>query len=170
MGLEAGNSGEGRHTTENRPGRHPQGQGLSFHARDGYWREDACYRFAPAEIDEIEAATADIYAMCLATLRRAIRDVRLGELQVPPRSWDAIADSLRREDFSLYGRLDLAYDGKSPPKLLEFNADTPTSLLESAVCQWFWLQDCFPGCDQFNSLHERLIDRWRQLPRIAPYI
>ena len=28
----------------------------------------------------------------------------------------------------------------APPKLLEYNADTPTSLYESAVLQWFWLE------------------------------
>ena len=50
------------------------------------------------------------------------------------------------------------YDGKAPPRLLEYNADTPTALLEASVAQWFWLQDCFPTADQFNSIHERLID------------
>jgi glutathionylspermidine synthase len=47
--------------------------------------------------------------------------------------------------------------------LLEYNADTPTSLLEAAVIQWTWLEDCFPKLDQFNSLHERLIATWRDL-------
>jgi glutathionylspermidine synthase len=55
---------------------------------------------------------------------------------------------------ALYGRFDVLYDGSSPPKLLEYNADTPTSLLEAAVIQWYWLQDVFPAADQFNSLHE----------------
>ncbi len=62
----------------------------------------------------------------------------------------------------LYGRFDLAFDGEQV-KLLEFNADTPTAIVESAVCQWFWLQDQFPGRDQFNSLHEALIARWTEL-------
>jgi glutathionylspermidine synthase len=54
-----------------------------------------------------------------------------------------------------------AYDGRNPPKLLEYNADTPTSLLESAIIQWYWFQDRFPNADQFNSLHEKLIERWK---------
>jgi glutathionylspermidine synthase len=41
--------------------------------------------------------------------------------------------------------------------------DTPTSLLESAVAQWYWLEECFPQHDQFNSLHDRLVERWKQL-------
>lgn len=50
-----------------------------------------------------------------------------------------------------------------PPKLLEYNADTPTSLVEAAVIQWQWLEECFPGSDQFNSIHERLIAKWKEL-------
>ena len=52
---------------------------------------------------------------------------------------------------------------RNPPKLLEYNADTPTSLLEAAVVQWYWLQDVFPKRDQFNSLHERLVALWKEL-------
>src|SRR5262249_17337298 len=60
-----------------------------------------------------------------------------------------------------------------PPKLLEYNADTPTALLEAAVVQWYWLQDLQRSAgqtdrdqspyDQFNSLHERLIEAWRSI-------
>jgi glutathionylspermidine synthase len=64
---------------------------------------------------------------------------------------------------SLYGRFDLSYDGRNPPKLLEYNADTPTSLIEAAIAQWHWLQELHPDEDQFNSLHERLIARWQAL-------
>jgi len=141
-----------------------EAQGLSFHARDGYWKEDACYRFNSREIEVIEAATGELHGMCIAALEVAIEKERLGQLAIPQAFWDPIAASLKRNDFSLYGRFDLAYDGNNAPKMLEYNADTPTSLLESAVCQWFWLQDKFPAADQFNSIHERLIARWRQLP------
>jgi glutathionylspermidine synthase len=75
----------------------------------------------------------------------------------------AILRSWERDDFSLYGRFDLAYDGASPPKLLEYNADTPTALVEAAVAQWFWLEETRPSADQFNSLHERLIEAWKRL-------
>ena len=46
--------------------------------------------------------------------------------------------------------------------MLEFNADTPTSLFEASVIQWFWLQESFPDADQFNSIHERLIAAWKR--------
>jgi glutathionylspermidine synthase len=57
----------------------------------------------------------------------------------------------------------MLYDGSAPPKLLEYNADTPTSLLEAAVIQWYWLQDVYKEADQFNSLHEKLIAKWKDV-------
>lgn len=48
-------------------------------------------------------------------------------------------------------------------KLLEYNADTPTLAIETAIAQWVWLQDTHPGADQFNSLHEKLLARFAQL-------
>jgi glutathionylspermidine synthase len=62
----------------------------------------------------------------------------------------------------------LSYDGWSPAKLLEYNADTPTSLFEAAVFQWTWLEQAMDRAviskraDQFNSLHERLIEAWKK--------
>jgi glutathionylspermidine synthase len=66
-------------------------------------------------------------------------------------------------------RFDLRYDGNGPPKLLEYNADTPTSVFETAVFQWNWFGDAVArqiiprDADQFNSLHERLIEGWKLL-------
>ena len=52
-------------------------------------------------------------------------------------------------------------------KMMEYNADTPTSLFEAAIVQWYWLQDIDPKLDQFNSLHEKLIAKFKD---IAPYL
>ncbi len=78
-------------------------------------------------------------------------------------------DSWNQRQPSLYSRLDLAWDGRGDAKLLENNADTPTSLYEAAFFQWLWLEDQLnagqlpPGSDQFNSLQEKLIDRFTVL-------
>lgn len=76
---------------------------------------------------------------------------------------NAIVWSWNEEPPAIYGRFDLAYDGIHPPKLLEYNADTPTALLEASVVQWYWLQDVFPKDDQFNSIHEHLVAKWKEL-------
>jgi glutathionylspermidine synthase len=136
--------------------------GLSFHSWDNYWKEDVCYRFTAAEIDMLEAVTEELHALCIEAVRFIIRENRFAQMGIPVQFHQQIKSSFERQDFSLFGRFDLAYDGKSAPKLLEYNADTPTSLLESAVAQWYWLEEKFPDGDQFNSLHERLAERWRQ--------
>ncbi len=72
---------------------------------------------------------------------RVIEDERLlKRLKIPKPFWPLIRDSWRRDEKSLYGRLDLSYGGSGPAKLLEYNADTPTSLFEAAVFQWTWLE------------------------------
>src|SRR5262249_19455795 len=100
-----------------------------------------------------------------ALVERAVADERIMKaLRIPPPYWNWIAASWKRADPSLYGRFDLRYDGQGPAKLLEYNADTPTALFETAVFQWQWREDAIErnllprDADQYNSLHERLIE------------
>jgi len=147
--------------------------GFNFHTMDGerYWDERAYYAFTLNEIERgIEAPTGEIDAMCLEFAGRAIKDERcLRRLKIPEGFWDLIAESWQRDDRSLYGRLDLKYDGHGPAKLLEYNADTPTSIFEAAVFQWVWLEQAIERrivparADQFNSIHERLIEAWKNI-------
>src|ERR1051325_7116151 len=106
--------------------------------------------------------------MCLEAVDRLVEDGDFHRLNIPEAFWPWVAASWRRRDPDLYGRFDLAFDGSSPPKLLEYNADTPTALLEAAVVQWYWLEKVKSGRDQFNSLHEKLIAAWAQLRRRHP--
>src|SRR6266700_2424197 len=147
--------------------------GFDFHTIDGerYWDERAYYGFSLREIEnEIEAPTAEIDAMCLELVTRTIDDERaLRRLKIPEAFWPLIAQSWRSDEGSLYGRLDLSYDGRGNAKLLEYNADTPTSIFEAAVFQWSWLEQtierrAIPArADQFNSIHERLIEAWKTI-------
>ncbi len=146
--------------------------GFVYHTPDGetYWDESAFYAFSLAEIeDRIEAATEQLGALCMEFVKRCVRDEEyLERLRLPRHVWDLIAASWTATDASLFGRFDFAYDGANPPKLLEFNADTPTALFEAAVFQWHWLNDLrgtlLPSdADQFNSIHEKLVARWREI-------
>lgn len=139
--------------------------GFVFHTIDGapYWDETACYRFSAAQVDEIEAATGELEQMCLELVNRVVQagEGAYERLRIPRVAWEAIDGSWKAGERNLYGRFDLRYDGESPPKLLEYNADTPTAVFEAAVVQWDWLEAMWPGRDQFNSIHERLIEAWR---------
>ena len=147
--------------------------GFDFHTIGGerYWDERAYYAFTLDQIERlIEAPTAEIDAMCLELAGRAVDDENdLRRLKIPQTFWPLISESWHRDDLSLYGRMDFSFDGHGPVKLLEYNADTPTSIFEAAVFQWTWLEqgierNIIPKrSDQFNSIHERLIETWKKL-------
>ncbi|ELY4542204.1 glutathionylspermidine synthase family protein [Cronobacter sakazakii] len=169
-----------RHHTPVRPdlARIAHEHGFHFHIIDDeiYWDESRAYRFTLRQIEEqIESPTAELHEMCLDVVDRAVRDARLLErLAIPELYWDAIAQSWKDRDPSLYGRMDFVWTGQGPVKLLEYNADTPTSLYESAYFQWQWLEDArrqgvIPrDADQFNSLQEKLIARLAEIATPEP--
>lgn len=147
--------------------------GFRFHTIDGqrYWDERAYYAFSLRQIErDLEDPSAELHAMAMGLLDEIVASEALMQrLAIPPAFRDWIADSWRRREPHLYGRLDLAYDGRGPAKLYELNYDTPTSLFESAFFQWQWLEDQraqgrLPDeADQFNSIHETLLERFAAL-------
>ena len=152
--------------------------GFDFHTIDGerYWDERAYYAFTLEEIErDLEAPTAELDGLCRELVARVVDDEHLmRRLAIPVPFWNWIARSWKKSEPSLYGRFDLRYDGTGPAKLLEYNADTPTSVLETGVFQWKWLEDAIArnvlpkDADQFNSLHERLILGWKDIGRGRP--
>ncbi|MBX6768115.1 MAG: glutathionylspermidine synthase family protein [Actinomadura rubrobrunea] len=151
-----------------------EAQGLAFHKTAHpenlsrpYWDESVHYVFEMDEVLALEEVVEELHRMCLEVVDHVVKTGRYHVLGIPDRVAPLIEESWRRRDPHLYGRFDLWYDGTGPAKLLEYNADTPTSLVESSIVQWYWLQDVFPGDDQWNSIHERLVDRWKQ---IAPHL
>jgi glutathionylspermidine synthase len=145
-----------------------EASGLAWHTGEApYWNEAAFYEFTAKEVDVLEAATNELEKMSLAAVQHVIDNKLYARMGIPDIAAPLIEKSWEAEPPSLYGRFDLSYDGVNPPKLLEYNADTPTSLLEAAVVQWQWLEETNRGRDQFNSIHERLIGLWKAL---IPYI
>ncbi|MEI4488277.1 glutathionylspermidine synthase family protein [Frigidibacter sp. MR17.14] len=136
-----------------------------------YWDESSAYEFT---LDEIEGGIEDPATALHAMVREAVAEIvaddkLMARLGIPEAHRDLVADSWRQGEPEIYGRFDLAWDGTGPAKLLEYNADTPTSLYESASFQWSWLEDQIAagvlpeGADQFNGLHEALVERFRSL-------
>ena len=144
-----------------------EGVCLLWHDRDDYWNERAYYRLTRAEVDQIEATTNELEARCLDAVQHVIDRRLYPQFGIPESAWALIERSWNNDWPSVYGRFDLAYNGVDSPKMLEYNADTPTALLEAAVVQWYWLQDLYPASDQFNSIHDKLIATWKDL---APYL
>ncbi|MFO1139581.1 MAG: glutathionylspermidine synthase family protein [Paracoccus sp. (in: a-proteobacteria)] len=147
--------------------------GFNFADMEGepYWDETSAYRFTLREIEaDIEDPSTELHAMCREAVAVAVADeVWMTRLDIPRAQWDLVAQSWKTGEPELYGRMDLAYDGTGPAKLLEYNADTPTALYESASFQWLWFEQqqeagvLGPDTDQFNGIHEALVERWGEI-------
>lgn len=136
--------------------------GFNFHSVDGvYWDESHCYRFTSKQIDYLDDITQSLHDMTIIATEAIIKAGDYQRYSIPDAFAPSIEQSWRRQDKSLYGRMDIAWNGHGDAKLLEYNADTPTSVLEASVVQWDWLSDCYPDADQFNSIHEKLVEQWR---------
>ena len=152
--------------------------GFHFHTIHGetYWDESAYYAFTLEQIErDIEAPTGEIHEMAMALVEECVRDSALLErLAIPQQYWDWIAQSWREASPHVYGRMDLAYDGKGPAKLFELNYDTPTSLYEAAFFQWVWLEEqkkrgqLPASADQYNLIQENLIEAFGAIAKRLP--
>ncbi|KAK1993425.1 glutathionylspermidine synthase [Colletotrichum falcatum] len=155
-----------------------QSQGLVWADLEGicasehYWPDDRYYSFTQEEIELLETATKDVFDMCCeAADYLTDRPDMMEKMAIPAFAYKQITESWNREPAwgSVYGRFDVCFGGLQhpdprlrSPKFYEFNADTPTSLLESACIQWQWLEQTGCGNDQYNSICERLVEAWKR--------
>lgn len=150
--------------------RRVESQGLAYAVDQqtglAYWHEDHAYEFTGDEIDYLERVTEEAHRLCVEAAGHLLdRDPLWASLGLPEAARDLMRDSLATEPWTLYGRFDLAFDGHGPARILEYNADTPAGLVEAAVCQWDWLEWAHPDLDQWNMIHERLVQAW---PHLVP--
>ena len=145
--------------------------GFGYHTDENnktYWVEDKYFSISAKEADNIFDATNQLWEMCLAAVENVISNNRLDEFKIPKFIQPYLIESWENDAPSIYGRFDFAFDKNKQIKLLEFNADTPTSLFECGVVQWLWMENYFGDTkDQFNSVHDKLIETWKML---KPYL
>ncbi len=119
-----------------------------------------------AEAEAYYEATNELYDMYVEAAEHVVENDLFHEIGIPFNLVDVIKESWESDvHWHLYGRFDLAggLDGK-PIKLLEFNADTPTALFETAIIQWAILKkNNLEEESQFNALYEALVDNFKRL-------
>ena len=140
--------------------------GLTWHTAEGlpYWTEDRSLVLTLKAAETLEDAATELQAMCLEACEEIVKRGWWDRLCLPETAARMAEASWITSELSIYGRFDFAWNGVGTPKLLEYNADTPTSLLEASVIQWQWLEDVASENDQLNSIHEALVDRWKLVP------
>jgi glutathionylspermidine synthase len=138
-----------------------------------YWPDDRYYSFTSKEVALLEEAGRDVFAMCCEAADYLVDhpDVITSRMAIPEFAVKEIIKSWDRDPAwgSVYGRFDVCFGGSDHPdprlrmpKFYEFNADTPTSLVEAASIQWLWLEQTGHGNDQLNTITERLIESWKR--------
>ncbi len=128
-----------------------------------YWREDVAYEFTERQIESLYDATKQVHDMSMVLVGDLIKSGNLPRLNIERDVIAEIERSWRAGDRHFYGRFDFTVTPDGVYKAMEYNADTPTSLLESSLAQWYWKEAVKPKADQFNSIHEAMVDRFDDL-------
>jgi glutathionylspermidine synthase len=141
-----------------------------------YWPDNAYYALTSAEVAELRRVCTLLTRMFIDAGDYIIQNNLFAKLGIP--GWMVPAIKKTWEDDSpevywpsFYGRFDIRWGGFNHPgvatdatlrvpKLLEYNADTPTALPESTTVQWEWLQAMMTGNGQWNDTYECLVLAW----------
>ena len=140
-------------------------EGFIFHNLDGqYWNNQAYYIFSPQQCEVLKAAAEEVHQMCRAAVEHIVKSCDYEPYALSPEAFALASDSWRRKDPHLYGRFDFAWSGNGAPKLLEYNADTPTSLLEAGKIQQTWLNSALnSNVRSFSNIAQLLSERFAEL-------
>jgi len=127
---------------------------------------DELVQISQAEAEAYYTATNEIYDMYVEAAQYVIENELFFELGIPFNLIDTIKKSWENDvHWHIYGRFDLAGGIDSHPiKLIEFNADTPTALFETALLQWALLkQNSMDEDKQFNNVYEAIQNNFKRL-------
>ncbi|KAG9407904.1 hypothetical protein AC1031_021142 [Aphanomyces cochlioides] len=136
--------------------------------QQSYWNDEAAYDVQSADAKTLRDATFNLHAMCLKAVDMVANSEDLMDIfEIPLNLRGAVKESWARREKDLLGRFDFIWDGRGPPKLLEYNADTPTTLVETAVGQQLWAEEVLktekPGALCFNDTEDYLVKGWRRV-------
>ncbi|MEA2099708.1 MAG: glutathionylspermidine synthase family protein [Campylobacterota bacterium] len=142
--------------------------GFSWHTdSDGTkYVSDELVKVSAEESEAYYEAGNELYDMFVEAAEHIIENDLFFEIGIPFNLVDTIKKSWESDvHWHVYGRFDLAggIDGQ-PIKLIEFNADTPTSLFETALLQWALLKDNeMDEESQFNNVYEAISNNFKRL-------
>lgn len=127
---------------------------------------DELVKITANEAEAYYKAGNEIYDMYVEAAEYVIENDLFFDLGIPFNLVETIKKSWENDvHWHIYGRFDLAggIDGQDI-KLIEFNADTPTSLFETALLQWALLKHNDMNEEkQFNAVYEGIKNNFKRL-------
>jgi len=142
--------------------------GFTWHTdNDGSkYISDTLVGVTEAEAEAYYTAANELYDMYVEAAEYVIENDLFFDLGIPFNLIETIKKSWENDvHWHIYGRFDFSggIDAK-PIKLIEFNADTPTGLYETAILQWALLKHNNMDEDrQFNNIYQAISDNFRRL-------
>ncbi len=136
------------------------------HANDEAFLKDEIVLIKEHEANAYYEAANELYDMFVEAAEYVIENDLFHELNIPFNLIEIIKESWENDvHWHLYGRFDLAGGLNGEPiKLLEFNADTPTSLIETSIAQWALLKyNDLDDQRQFNNIYNALRENFQRL-------
>jgi glutathionylspermidine synthase len=127
---------------------------------------DEIVKISQNEAEAYYTAANELYDMYVEAAEHVIENELFFDLGIPFNLVDAIKKSWESDvHWHIYGRFDLAGGlDDQPIKLIEFNADTPTALFETAMLQWALLkQNSMDEEKQFNNVYEAIQNNFKRL-------
>jgi glutathionylspermidine synthase len=140
-------------------------EGFIYHTVDGdYWNDKSFYVFTELQAQILKQASEELHLLCKEAVDYVVRSGDYQSYGLTPEAFELASKSWLNQEPHLYGRFDFAWDGTGAPKLLEYNADTPTALLEAGKVQQAWLNLTQPaGFKVFSEIPSLLTERFSQI-------
>lgn len=127
---------------------------------------DEIVQVSEEEANAYYEATNELYDMFCEAGDYVIENNLFHEINIPFNLVNLIKESWENDvHWHLYSRFDLAGGiDEKPIKLIEFNADTPTAVFETAIIQWAMLKaNNLDEASQFNNLYDALKDNFKRI-------
>lgn len=142
-------------------------EGFIFHSIGGqYWNDSAYYVFTQEQQERLRKAAEELHAMCKYAVQHVVKSGDYQDYALSETAFKLAQDSWNRQDPYLYGRFDFAWNGSGEPKLLEYNADTPTSLLEAGKVQKAWISQALNSSSKQFTIIDQLLSE--QIAKVIP--
>jgi glutathionylspermidine synthase len=139
-------------------------QGLIWHTESGQetWNERAAYLLSPVEVQKLCRAARELAIIFYQAAGHIVKNRLWSLMGLREQEARLITTSWENGEWSLHGRFDFLFDAEGCPKVLEYNAETALSLVETAVIQKRWIAEAMPGYEQCNDLESCLRQAWRE--------
>lgn len=135
----------------------------AWHSEGGTcsWNEGVAYLLTEAEEQLLRTSAEQAHRMAVSAVERVVRESLWSRMGIPDKDVSLLKRSWERQEWSLGGRFDFMLDGNGQPKLIEYNAESTLTLIETAKVQRAWFEAAGVGRRQFNTLRESMVAAWR---------